>query len=492
MPGGKKGISGRGRRVGVVLIAAGLLALGVVAPAALGADRIYWGNGGTDTISYANLDGTGGGGELNLSGATPSGPRGVAIDAAAGRIYWANQGNNTISYANLDGTGGGGQLNISGTLTNKPHGLAIDPPAERIYWVNDDNTVSYANLDGSGGAQLDITGATPDAPYGAAIDPAGGRIYWANRGTSTISYANLDGSGGGGELNLSGATPEDQHGVAIDRASGRIFWANVNAPDFHTTISYANLDGTGGGGELNLSGAFEEAVVGLGIDPTTRRLYLGNLGNDTVSYGNVDNFGGGGLVDLSGATPSGVRFVAMLHVPSPAGAPQIAGATTPGSVLTCSGGAWAPDDLGAFFYRAPRSVAYRWTRDGTEIAGATDTSYTAFADGDYRCRETATNDAGPTSQTSDLLTVSGPPDTQITRAKMNPAHHKARFEFQAIGKASGFQCRLVRPHKPALVGACASPIAYKHLQPGRYLFAVSAYGPAGADLTAAEKRLTIR
>src|SRR5436190_5222269 len=106
------GRAGRGRRMGVLLIAAGLLGL-ASAPAALGVDRVCWGNG-NDTISYANVNGAGGGGQLNLSGATPSGPRGVAIDTAAGRIYWANQGNDTISYANLDGSGGGGQLNISG------------------------------------------------------------------------------------------------------------------------------------------------------------------------------------------------------------------------------------------------------------------------------------------------------------------------------------------------------------------------------------------
>src|SRR3954471_10178866 len=117
MAGGKKrgmtGQAGRGRLMGVLLIVAGLVAL-MAAPAAFGADRIYWGNGGNDTISYANLDGTGGGGQLDLTGATPAGPRGVAIDAAAGRIYWANQNNATISYANLDGTGHGGELNTTG------------------------------------------------------------------------------------------------------------------------------------------------------------------------------------------------------------------------------------------------------------------------------------------------------------------------------------------------------------------------------------------
>jgi len=56
----------------------------------------------------------------------------VAIDLEAARIYWANQGNATISYANLDGSGGGGELNISGSSPNKPHGLAIAPAAGKI------------------------------------------------------------------------------------------------------------------------------------------------------------------------------------------------------------------------------------------------------------------------------------------------------------------------------------------------------------------------
>ena len=33
-------------------------------------------------------------------------------------------------------------------------------------------------------------------PYGVAINPAEGRIYWTSFATDTISYANLNGSGG--------------------------------------------------------------------------------------------------------------------------------------------------------------------------------------------------------------------------------------------------------------------------------------------------------
>ncbi len=479
--------AGRGRRLGMLLIAAGLLAL-ASAPASLGADRIYWGNGGNDTISYANLDGTGAGGQLNLAGSTPSGPRGIVIDSAAGRIYWANQENATISYASLDGTGHGGELNITGTTPSKPHGLAIDPAAGKIYWANDNDTISWANLDNSGGGQLQITGATPSSPYGAAIDPATGRIYWANRATNTISYANLDDSGDGGELGLAGATINDPHGVMIDPSGGRIYWANVDS-----TISFANLDGTGGGALLNLTGANENGGVGLAADPTTGRLYWGNLGNSArpISFARLDGTGGGQF-DTSGATASQARFPAMLRAPSGTGPPQIAGGSSPASVLTCSPGAWAPDVLASFFYRAPQSIAYRWTRNGAEIAGATDTSYTAYVPGEYRCRETATNAAGSTPQTSAPLTVWGPPNTKLIKAKMNSSHDSAKFKFRARGKAWGFHCELKRPHKAAPLTACHSPRTYRHLRPGRYLFQVRAFGPGGSDPSPVRKRLTIR
>lgn len=44
----------------------------------------------------------------------------MAIDPAAGRIYWANFGSsNTISYANLNGSGGG-DINTMGAITSGP------------------------------------------------------------------------------------------------------------------------------------------------------------------------------------------------------------------------------------------------------------------------------------------------------------------------------------------------------------------------------------
>ena len=138
------------------------------------------------------------------------------------------------------------------------------------------------------------------------------------------------------------------------------------------------------------------APAALGAD----RVYWGN-GNDTISYANLDGSGGGGLLNISGATPSDPRFVALLRAPSGAGAPKIRrAARARGSVLTCSQGAWAPDLLGSFLYRAPQSFAYQWQMNGSDIAGATGSSYTPSTDGSYSCRVTAANQAGSTSQTS--------------------------------------------------------------------------------------------
>ena len=150
--------------------------------------------------------------------------------------------------------------------------------------------------------------------------------------------------------------------MVIDQAGGRIYWANADFTGF--TIGFANLDGSGGGGLLNLTGATEHGAVGMAIDPTAGRIYWGNLGDNAIpiSYANLDGSGGGGQLNVSGAAPSQARFVALLRAPSGAGAPQIAGGSRVGSVLTCSQGAWAPDLLGSFLYRAPLSVAYQWSR----------------------------------------------------------------------------------------------------------------------------------
>ena len=365
------------------------------------ADRVYWTNELTSEISFANLDGTGGG-DLSTGGvALPNNPTGVALDPRAGRVYWANAGDDHISFAELDGSAAG-DLNTTGATVVSPEGVAVDSAAGRIYWANGgDGKISFANLDGSGGGDLNTAGATATFPGGVAIDPAAGRIYWANPGA--IAFANLDGSGGG-DLNTAGATLNFPHGVAIDPADGRIYWANEGA----NTISFANLDGSGGG-DLSTAGATVDAPEGVAVDAAAGRIYWANLSAPGISYANLNGSGGGGEI----TTPSamGDEYPVLLQAAVGAGSPAIAGGATPGSLLACTQGTWAPDLLGSFLYRSPGSFAYQWSVGGIDIPGATSSFYVAPAPGSYTCRVTASNPAGSAAQTSTAHAVATSPVT---------------------------------------------------------------------------------
>jgi DNA-binding beta-propeller fold protein YncE len=403
--------------VGIAALAA---LAGLLVSTAAAADRVYWANAGgspASKISFANLDGSGGG-ELGTGGAPPACcPFGTAIDAAAGRIYWGSDDVNGVSFANLDGSGGGGDLNSTGATPGDALGVAIDPAGGRIYWASGGgaNKISYARLDGSGGGDLSTSGATVNGPRGVAIDPVGAKIYWTNN-NGKISFANLDGSVGG-DLDTTGATPgSGLTGVAIDPVAGRIYWANDGA----NKISSTKLDGTGGGADLNTSGATVATPFGVAIDPIAGLIYWANYNSDKISFAKLDGSGGGDL-NTTGAGPAAPNFPVLLHTPRGAGDPAISGGSAPGSELACSQGSWAPDLLGSFLYRAPQTFAYQWSVDGADIAGATASSHSASVPGEYRCRVTASNQAGSSSQTSAPHAVAAPPATaDLTEYTIEP------------------------------------------------------------------------
>jgi hypothetical protein len=152
-----------------------------------------------------------------------------------------------------------------------------------------------------------------------------------------------------------------------------------------------------------LGGALAALIAAACLASVARaadRVYWANASNSTISFARLDGSGGGGQLALTGATPSTPTFPALLEAPGGAGAPAITGASAVGSVLACSPGAWAGDLLGSFLYRAPQSFAFQWSVGGADIAGATASSYTAIAAGDYSCRVSASNEAGSAAQTS--------------------------------------------------------------------------------------------
>ncbi len=75
-------------------------------------------------------------------------------------------------------------------------------------------------------------------------------------------------------------------------------------------------------------------------------------------------------------------------------------------------------------------------------------------------------------------------------------HHKATFTFSS-SSASGFVCALVRVHKhhkhkhKPNYSSCSSPMTFKHLKPGNYIFKVKSVGANGSETTATTQTFSI-
>ena len=427
------GRGAQGAVAGLCVLAA-LVAGAMLAPRARAANRIYWANYDGESLAYWNLDGGGGGG-LDTRGAT-DGPMGMALDPAHGRIYWANWNQNgvenaghTIGAANLDGSGEVSTVPINPSFVNGPHGLAIDPGAGKLYWPNfADNTIGFANLDGSAAGHLQTGTATLSGPRGVAIDPATQRIYWANYGPggtgTTISWASLANNNTGANLMTIPATVDGPEGVALDPPNNRIYWGNYGSGQDGDTISYSNLDGTGNAHNLPTPGVTPHGVHGVALDPIAGRVYWANyapgFGNGKLGSAAIGGSGASFLpVDLAQAAIDGPVLPNLLYKPAGTGAPTITVKAAGGSTLSCGQGTWAGDLVASLLYRAPQRFAYQWTLDFKPVQGANEATLKAPAAGVYRCVVTATNVAGSSSQTSDPLTVAPSNHFKFGKLKRN-------------------------------------------------------------------------
>jgi hypothetical protein len=290
-------------------------------------------------------------------------------------------------------------LNTSGASLESPYKIALDPVAGKVYWANtkpEPNSISWANVNGSGGGNLDLSGApAPEGITGLSVDPVGGRIYWLDRNEERIGFASLSG-GGGGEVNLAGVTfgennlMDNPYGLAFDPSVGRLYWANYNQDSTNANaIGFVNLAGGSGG-----------------ITPAV-------------------------------APVDGPQDPVILKSPTATGAPAVGRDASNPAALTCPTGSWAGDYAGSFVYQAPRSYGYQWSLNGAAVAGATSSTFTATTPGAYTCTVTATNQTGSASQTSGAAATVKAAKVKLTvkpkKAKAK-AGKTARFKVQALNQ----------------------------------------------------------
>ncbi len=506
--------------VGLVFVVTASALLGILGARASADDTIYWANDGSSTISFAELDG-GGGGTLGTEGATTILPIGIALDPAAGRIYWANFGGGLlgagISSAKLDGSGGGADLSVGEGNASVPNGVAIDPSTKTIYWANFSGifspaSISFAKLEptnpeGEGG-DLSIEGATVNHPNGIVIDPAAKLIYWTNGGTGGngegISVGHLD-TGKGQDLNIEGANHEGPRGLAVDPAAGIVYWTNFVG----NKISFARLNGSGGG-DLPIPAADVVKPMGIAIDHAAGRIYWANTGDFQVeTSGSIFS------AKLDGSDPRPVATArgtignpatpSLLLEPRSTAAPAISGGAVEGRTLTCAEGTWAADIPVSNLYEAPERIEYHWSLNGHEVDGATASTLLASAQGAYRCRVTASNRAGSTNATSapHLVLRAAPPAPALTKVSLRPRRFSKTTVLRFVSSVPGtLTVKIAKGRRVVATAArrvkagagkvrLGARIGKRTLLPGRYQLTLTLRDVAGNVSKPVRRRFTV-
>jgi DNA-binding beta-propeller fold protein YncE len=372
-----------------------------------------------------------------------------------------DEGNNRVEKFNSAGTylsqfGSAGSGN--GQFTD-PVGVAVDPSSHDVY-VTDRATNRVQKFNSAGGYLLQLKGLGPrgeqgSAPYGVAVDPSSHDVYVADYNHNRVekfnsagAYLSQFGSAGSGNGQFS-----NPYGVAVD-PSGDVYvtdYGNDRVEKFNPSGGYLSQFGSLGSG----NGQFDRPF-GVSVDPSSHDVYVADYGNARVEkFGLLPVL----TVKLAGAGHGRVR----------------------GGGISCPGRcarAYAPGSL-ATLTATPSS--------GSKFAGWSGAcTGTGACDVRMSAKKTVT-------ATFKLLA----PDTKITRAVVQAKDHKASFSFKTIGKASGFQCALVKtvaPPKKAPAPsyrACTSPKTYSNLKPGNYTFLVRALNATGPDPTPASTKFTI-
>jgi hypothetical protein len=97
--------------------------------------------------------------------------------------------------------------------------------------------------------------------------------------------------------------------------------------------------------------------------------------------------------------------------------------------------------------------------------------------------------------TLERLPIPGPepitPTTKLLKTKIEHRHGRVQFAFAAKGSVARFQCALAKERQKLKYKGCRSPVTYRGLEPGRYVFKVKAVGTDGVDAPPVTKKFKV-
>jgi len=249
----------------------------------------------------------------------------------------------------------------------------------------------------------------------------------------------------------------------IGSGSGGTAVAANAVSDATMTINLTNSIARGAGADISAS-----------TDSNPKTTAIVNADHSNYANVQISNGGGGSTTSVTPAGSATNQTGAPAFVDSATGDfHELAGSPT------INAGINSPEDGSTDLDGNPRALPARLTCGMSELA-VTDI-------GAYEFVPVAPPCAPPL-----------PPNTKITKTKINLKKKRVSFSFQATGTATGFECELISPRRKhhknprAAFSTCRSPKTYKHLQHGKYKFEVRALNSAGADPTPATKNVKVK
>ncbi len=452
-------------------------------------------------------------------------PFGLAVSPNGRFLYVANYisgGASTVSPFAINADGSLTPIACAPPNCNAgtgPFAVAVSTNGQFLYVTNSGSKVSPFAIDADGSltpiACMPPGCQAPTAPIAVAVSPNGKFLYSANFYFSqTVSPFGINGDGSLAPITCgppSCNTGTDPRGVAVSPNGRFLYTANFTS----STVSPFAIAADGSLTPIACPGSSCKTGIdpaGVAVSPGGRFLYVSNEAS-TVSPFTINPDGSLTPIPCGGTscnTGNGPFFQSLAISPDQA----------PSAAFTARAGFAAQptsfDGLGSSASPGQTVARYDWDfGDGSSAtnAGATPT-HAYVAPGAYTVSLTVTDDAGcstvqiftgqtmscnggPGAHTSHQVTITAappptPPNTKISRAKINSKVGRAIFKFKAIGTASGFQCALAKKHRKPRFKKCESPKIYKHLKTGRYTFEVRALDGGVKDSSPAKKKFRIK